>query len=64
MSEFIVVHENGEERMINLDWVEEVRPGIGGNAFIYFAFQQSNTIDQDYIIADESYDEVKGMIWK
>ena len=26
MAEFIVVHENGEERIVNLAWVEEIRP--------------------------------------
>lgn len=63
VTDFIVIHENGEERMINLNWVEEVRP-TDNQAVIYFAFQSNGTIEQDYILADESYDRVKMMIWR
>lgn len=62
MRNFIVIHENGEERMINTIWVEEVRPA-NNQAVIYFAFQSNGTIEQDYILTDESYDEVKLKIW-
>ena len=64
MVEFIVVHENGEERMVNLAWVEEVRPDENNNATIYFAFQSVNCIEQDYIKADETYNEIKSQIWR
>lgn len=59
MAKFVVVHENSEERMINLDWVEEIRQDEDNKADIYFAFQVAGCIEQDYIITDESYDEVK-----
>lgn len=62
MVEFIVVHENGEERMINLAWVEEVRPDKNDNAIIYFAFQCAGCIE--YIKTNETYNEVKSQIWR
>ena len=64
MAEFITVFENQEERMINLDWVEEIRPDTDGKAVIYFAFQCGNCIEQDNIKTDESYNEVKRKIWR
>ena len=64
MADFITVFENHQERMINLHWVEEIRPDDDGRAVIYFAFQNGNCIDQDYIKTDESYGEVKRKIWR
>lgn len=64
MANFIVVHEKNEERLINLHWVEEIRPDDTGKAFIYFAFQCDGCIEQDLIRTDESYDEVKREIWR
>lgn len=63
MAEFIIVHENGKERMVNLAWVEEIRPD-GGQAFIYYAFQNGGCIEQDYVKTDEPYEVVKKMIWR
>lgn len=64
MAEFICVHEKGEERLINLNWVEEIRPNMYGNAEIYFAFNAAGCCEQDYITSDESYGEVKRKIWR
>ena len=64
MSEFIEVTENGEERLVNLRWVEEVRPDGDGKAVIYFAFQGVGYIEQDCIKADECYADVKRLIWR
>ena len=64
MADFITVFEDRQERMINLDWVEEIRPGDDGRAVIYFAFQNYDSIEQDCIITDESYGEVKRKIWR
>lgn len=64
MSDFITVHENGEERLINLAWVEEIRPDNDAKAVVYFAFQGVGCIEQDCIKTDESYCEVKRKIWR
>lgn len=40
MINFIKIHENGTEKMINLDWVEEVC-SKDDKAIIYFAFSKS-----------------------
>lgn len=64
MPEFIEVHENGEERLVNLRWVEEIRPDEDGKAVIYFAFQGVGYIEQDCIKADECYADVKRLIWR
>lgn len=63
MAEFIIVHENGEEIMVNLAWVEEIHPS-DGRAVIYFAFQGAGYIEQDCIKTDEPYESVKKMIWR
>lgn len=65
MPKFIIVHdhaEDGEERLFNLAWVEEVRPGACGRADIYFAYKVDGYCEQDYILAQETYEEVKQMI--
>lgn len=64
MPDFIEVHENGEERLVNLRWVEEVMPDDDGKAVIYFAFQGVGYIEQDCIKTDESYADVKCLIWR
>lgn len=62
MSKFIEVHENGDEMMINLDWVEEIRKSDWGKADIYYSFQLNGCLGQDSVITDETYDEVKQKI--
>lgn len=64
MADFITVFEDKQERMINLTWVEEVRPDDDGRAVIYFAFQCAGYLEQDHIKTDESYGEVKRKIWR
>lgn len=61
MPKFIEVHHMGEPRLINLRWVEEIRP-VDDQACIYFAFSIPNGIDQDYIEVDESYDTLVNRI--
>lgn len=63
MSDFIMVHVNGESRMINLYWVEEVCDNDGA-ATIYFAFTGPECVEQDYIVPDETYNEIVNMIWR
>lgn len=64
MPDFITVFEGHQERMINLGWVEEIRPDDDGRAVIYFAFQSAGYLEQDHIKTDESYGEVKRKIWR
>lgn len=64
MADFITVFEDHQERMINLAWVEEIRPDDDGKAVIYFAFQGAGYLEQDHIKTDESYGEVKKKIWR
>jgi hypothetical protein len=64
MENFIEVHINEERRLINLRWVEEIHENTDGCATIYFAFNCPNTIDQDYMKVDESYDEILKLTWR
>lgn len=64
MDQFIEVHCNGEKRFINLRWVEEIREDKNYCVTIYFAFTNPNCIEQDYLNVDESYDEIKRLIWR
>ena len=64
MEQFIEVHIKGEKRLINLRWVEEIRENQDRCATIYFAFNCPNSIDQDYMKVDESYNEILMEIWR
>ena len=64
MEQFIEVHIKEEKRLINLRWVEEIRENPDGRTTIYFAFNCQNSIDQDYMNVDESYNEILGEIWR
>lgn len=61
MADFIEVHRQGEPRMVNLDWVEEIWPTDNGTE-IYFAFTGPSDVSQDFITTDESYDMIKRII--
>lgn len=62
MTDFIEVHENGVKSLINLAWVEEIRPSED-KAVIYFAFQGAGCVEQDNMRVDESYEDLKECIW-
>ena len=64
MEQFIEVHIEGVKLLINLRWVEEIRENKDGCATIYFAFNCPNSIDQDYMKVDESYNEILSKIWR
>ena len=61
--EFIAVHYCGKETIINTRWIEEIAQDEDGSCVIYFAFQSPNCVEQDYIAPDESYKEVRSMIF-
>ena len=63
MQQFIEVHFNGEKRLINLSWVEEIQD-CGDCARIYFAFVCPGADEQDCIQTDESYAEILRKIWR
>ena len=63
MTKFIEVHRNGASYLINLAHVEEVKCDTDGSCTIYFAFSVPNAIKQDYIIPDETYDQIKSKIF-
>lgn len=58
MAEFICVHENGEKRLVNLAWVEEIRPAYGDKACIHLGFQLNDAFLQDCINTDESFSRI------
>lgn len=64
MEQFIEVHIKGVKRLINLRWVEVILKEPDGCATIYFAFNCPNSIDQDYMKVDESYNEILREIWR
>lgn len=57
MNKFILVHENGKPRLINLAWVEEIR-SIDYGCTIYFAFTAPGAFEQDYMYVDETFETV------
>ena len=59
MTKFIEVHLNGASYLINLAHVEEILCDTDGKCTIYFAFSVPNAIEQDYIIPDETSDQIK-----
>lgn len=61
MADFIEVHLQGEPRLVNLDWVEDIWP-TGNGTQIYFAFTSPDDTSQDFITIDESYDKIKRII--
>ena len=63
MTKFIEVHLNGASCLINLAHVEEIKCDTDGSCTIYFAFSVPNAIEQDYIIPDETYDQIKSKIF-
>ena len=64
MEQFIEVHIKGVKRLINLRWVEVILKEPDGCATICFAFNEPNSIDQDYMKVDESYSEILSKIWR
>lgn len=61
---FIEVHEKGLKRLINLNWISEIRESEEGIVTIYFAFISPGCFEQDHIIVDESYDKLLNIIWR
>lgn len=68
MSRFIAVDDvnsvgNNREVLVNLDWVEEVRPTKDGGACIFYAFRscEGNSI-QDRLVTDRPYQLVRQAI--
>lgn len=59
MTKFIEVHFNGMRHLINLAHVEEIICDTDGKCTIYYAFSVPGAIDQDYIIPDETYEQIK-----
>ena len=62
MTKFIEVHRNGASYLINLAHVEEILSHTDGSCTIYFAFSVPNAIEQDYIVPDETYEQIKNKI--
>lgn len=61
MADFIEVHQLGEPRLVNLDWVEDIWPTENGTQ-IYFASTIPDAVLQNFTITDESYDKIKRII--
>jgi uncharacterized protein YlzI (FlbEa/FlbD family) len=52
---------DGRKRLVNTAWIEEIWEG--DNATIYFAFNCPNGVDQDSLVVQESYEEIKMKVW-
>lgn len=61
---FITVHFKGKEVMLNTDWIEMVTESDDGSCTIYFSLCIPNSDEQDYLKPEESYQDVKRMIWR
>ena len=62
MTKFIEVHLTGSSLLINLAHVEEIICNTKGECVIYFAFPTPNQTSKDFIIPDETYDQIKNKI--
>ena len=63
MTKFIEVHIDGASYLINLAHVEKIECVPNGKCIIYFAFSVPNALEQDYIIPDETYEQIKRKIF-
>ena len=64
MTKFIEVHLNGGSYLINLAHVELIECNTDGICVIYFAFSVPDAKYQDYIIPDETYEQIKSKIFE
>lgn len=62
MNNFIEVHIMGKPMLINLAWVQSVRK-MGYGAQIFLAFATPKSTSRNYLLVDESYVEIRGLIW-
>lgn len=62
MTKFIEVHLTGSSLLINLAHVKLIEYNTDGICVIYFAFSVPDVKYQDYIIPDETYDQIKSKI--
>lgn len=62
MKKFIEVHEGKQPRLINLSQVMQIWPKADGGTEIYFAFQDSDSIEAEWILTTESYEQIRSMI--
>lgn len=61
MAKFIEVTDlAGTKRLVNTAWIEEIWEG--DNATLYFAFNCPNGVDQDSLVVQESYEDIKRMV--
>ncbi|MBQ2269375.1 MAG: hypothetical protein II338_03915 [Bacteroidaceae bacterium] len=61
---FIVVHILDKEIMLNTDWIEMITELEDGSCIIYLSFSDPNADQPDFVIPEESYQDVKHMIWR
>ena len=58
MTKFIKVHCLDMSVLINLAHVREITCNTKGQCVIYFGFPNQNRASRDFIIPDETYDQV------
>lgn len=64
MTKFIEVHFNGMSHLINLAHVEEIICDTDGKCTIYYAFSVPDAIEQDHIMPEETYEQIKSKIFE
>ena len=55
--DFIALHINGKEVLVNTKWIEMLFETSAGHCQIY-------ACDQGSFVVEETYEEVKSMIWR
>lgn len=61
MAKFIEVHQQGNPRLINLAWVEDIWPAEDGTQ-IFHAFSAPDAAAQDWFLANESYEKIRELV--
>lgn len=55
-------NEHTRKMLINTRWIEQVVPSED-YTMIYFAFEENDGIEPDFVKCKESYEEIKNMLW-
>lgn len=58
MDNFIEIHSREEKVLVNTLWIQQIFRTENSGCTIYFAFNPQDCVEQDYLIPDETYDEV------
>ena len=61
MNRFIEVHVDGQPYLINTSWIESIHE----HTILFSLYRRSgSTAEKEYIDVDETYEQLKELIWR